>query len=67
MTQAMRTGMKELKSLSPEGCPGCKHLRSFTGGEHFCSLYMDYPQEDDLKLGCIYRLPITEKYYRKKK
>ena len=60
MTQVSRTG-KNLLNLSPEGCPGCKHLRSFASGQAMCTLYMDYPTDDDLKIGCPYRLPMTSK------
>lgn len=68
MTQVSRTEKKMREIVTdPNGCPGCKHLRSFTDGQAYCSLYMDYPTTEDLKVGCIYRLGITEKYYRKKK
>lgn len=60
MTQVMRTG-KSLENLSPEGCPGCRHLRSYPMGQSMCTLYMDYPTDEDLKVGCRYRLPMTSK------
>lgn len=61
MTQMSMAEKKRKLNLNPEGCPGCRHLRSYPNGTPMCTLYMDYPTEDDLKIGCIYRLGITSK------